>query len=139
MRTPLTPARVRAPHPASSVSQEPLTDPRALLAAERTLLAWLRTGLSLITFGFVIARLGSWLAAQEPSGAAMVGARWIGPLFGALGSLANLLALVRYLAFRRAILSNAASPTSRLALMSFAGSVAVLGAILSALVFMQLF
>jgi len=29
-------------------------DPRTLQANERTLLAWLRTGLALITFGFVI-------------------------------------------------------------------------------------
>jgi putative membrane protein len=102
------------------------------------LLAWLRTGLSLITFGFVIARIGAWLGAQEPSVVAVTGARWIGPLFGALGSLANLLALVRYLAFRQAILANAPCPTSPRALITFAGSIAVLGAILSALVFMQL-
>lgn len=35
-------------------------DPRIYLAAERTFLAWLRTGLSLMGFGFVIARFG-WL------------------------------------------------------------------------------
>jgi branched-chain amino acid transport system ATP-binding protein len=33
-------------------------DPRTLQANERTLLAWLRTGVSLITFGFAIAQLG---------------------------------------------------------------------------------
>jgi len=31
-------------------------DPRVLYAAERTLLAWIRTGLALMGFGFVVAR-----------------------------------------------------------------------------------
>ncbi len=38
-----------------------LQDAAAIQANERTLLAWIRTGLSLTTFGFVIARLGAWL------------------------------------------------------------------------------
>ena len=32
------------------------TDPRVRLAAERTLLAWIRTGVTLMAFGFVVAR-----------------------------------------------------------------------------------
>jgi len=34
------------------------SDPRVFFAAERTLLAWLRTGLTIVAIGFVIARFG---------------------------------------------------------------------------------
>ena len=34
----------------------PEADPRVQMAAERTVLAWIRTGLALMAFGFVIAR-----------------------------------------------------------------------------------
>jgi putative membrane protein len=36
-------------------------DPRTRFAAERTLLAWIRTGLALMGFGFVVARFGLFL------------------------------------------------------------------------------
>jgi putative membrane protein len=36
-------------------------DPRVYFAAERTLLAWLRTGLTIMAFGFVVARFGLFL------------------------------------------------------------------------------
>jgi putative membrane protein len=53
-----------------------LSDPRVFFAAERTLLAWVRTGLTVMAFGFVVARFGLFLrllAAQhvETSGSAL--------------------------------------------------------------------
>jgi uncharacterized membrane protein YidH (DUF202 family) len=45
----------------SSQTTEPPDDPRVPLAAERTLLAWVRTGLALMGFGFVVARFGLFL------------------------------------------------------------------------------
>jgi putative membrane protein len=36
-------------------------DPRVRFAAERTLLAWIRTGLAMMGFGFVVARFGLFL------------------------------------------------------------------------------
>jgi len=38
-----------------------MSDPRVFFAAERTLLAWTRTGLTIMGFGFVVARFGLFL------------------------------------------------------------------------------
>ncbi len=43
-----------------------LKEPRVLFAAERTLLAWNRTSLSLIAFGFVVERAGLLIQALRP-------------------------------------------------------------------------
>jgi putative membrane protein len=43
----------------------PIDDPRVYLAAERTFLAWMRTAVSLMGFGFLIARFALFLRAYE--------------------------------------------------------------------------
>jgi putative membrane protein len=65
-------------------------DPRVYFAAERTLLAWIRTGIAVMAFGFVVARFGLFLRllrAGDPS----VEGSGLSPLLGAtlvlLGSL----------------------------------------------------
>ena len=42
-------------------TQNSSTDPRIYMAAERTFLAWIRTGIALMGFGFVVARFGLFL------------------------------------------------------------------------------
>jgi putative membrane protein len=42
-------------------------DPRVYLAVERTLLAWLRTGLGLMGVGFAVARFGLFLREMQAS------------------------------------------------------------------------
>lgn len=72
-----------------------LADPRVIFAAERTLLAWIRTGLSLMGFGFAIARFGLYLREITPPGKE---ARFhfsvpFGVLLVGFGVLSNLLAV----------------------------------------------
>ena len=54
---------------AENETMAPGKDPRVYLAAERTILAWIRTGLALMGFGFVLARFGIFLRSLTVAGA----------------------------------------------------------------------
>jgi putative membrane protein len=44
-----------------------VSDPRVFFASERTLLAWIRTGLALMALGFVVARFGLFITVLSAS------------------------------------------------------------------------
>jgi putative membrane protein len=87
------------------MNNEPLpghpTDPRPYLAVERTFLAWIRTGVALMGFGFVIARFGLFLremalekpAVQDPHAGISLPA---GILLIAIGIIVVIVAAIRY-------------------------------------------
>jgi putative membrane protein len=87
---------------ATPVGEKPAADLRDYLAEERTFLAWIRTGLTLMGFGFVVARFGLFLemmqisrggSAAQPHGLSP----WIGTAFIAVGVAVNLFSIRRHL------------------------------------------
>lgn len=87
-------------------------DPRVYFAAERTFLAWLRTGLGLIGVGFAVSRFGLFMRelsatrSNVPASAAMGLSAWSGVVLVALGVLVNLSAVYRHLQLVRQLSSG---------------------------------
>ncbi len=76
-----------------------LNDPRVFFAAERTLLAWNRTSLSLMAFGFVIERFGLFVAILMPQHSMPLQrgiSFWTGLAFVLLGVFAAIFSIVQY-------------------------------------------
>jgi putative membrane protein len=67
-----------------------MSDPRVFFAAERTLLAWVRTGLTLMALGFVVARFGLFLnLLTASSGIPGAAPHWLSGLLGIILVLAG--------------------------------------------------
>ena len=89
-------------HKPNNVSRAPsIEDPRVWLAAERTFLAWIRTGISLMGFGFVVARFGLFL--RELAAAHQLVSRqttglslWLGSALLIIGIIVNLGAVAQH-------------------------------------------
>lgn len=116
-----------------------MPDPRVFYAAERTLLAWVRTGLTLMAFGFVVARFGvvtNLIAGREPAGNRIHQLDWLADgLGGALVLLGSVLvagAWVNHRAYVRS-LPTADRPTLALPWLSplLAAVVTLLGALMT--------
>lgn len=75
-----------------------LNDPRVFFAAERTLMAWSRTGLTLMAFGFVLERFGLFLYVlrQDPAHPGRDLSFWIGIAFIALALLVIDFSIVQF-------------------------------------------
>ena len=115
------------------------SDPRVFFAAERTLLAWLRTGLTIMALGFVVARFGLFLrlvSFQSPSvpvEGRLGASAMLGIVFVAVGAVAILVATIQHRRFV-ATLSLADLPASynRTFAVVLSTVVGVLGLLLAA-------
>jgi putative membrane protein len=97
-------------------------DPRVIWAAERTLLAWIRTGLAMMGFGFLVARFGLFLRELAAVKGNHLGdvkpglSLWIGTGLVLLGVAVNLLAAWQHWRIERELYPSAQRRWPRIAL-----------------------
>jgi len=116
-----------------------LNDPRVFFAAERTLLAWTRTSLTLMAFGFVVERFGLFIQMLLPQHSETLQrglSFWIGLSFIILGAFASIAAVVQYHRILRTLKPEEIPVSYLIHLGSWANLiVAILGVALSAYLF----
>lgn len=93
---------------------------REHLANERTFLSWVRTGVSLISFGLVIERLGAQVSSAGLSGV-------FGVALAFLGCLTLVMGTVQFLRSRRGISTGEFVSAAAAYLVVVAGSLALAG------------
>ena len=104
----------------------PEVDLRILQANERTLLAWVRTGLALMAFGFVLARLAVWLRLEHPERVSPA-TSWIGLATLVVGVACHVIGALRFVKARRAILAGETIHPGALGPVAVAAIVAAIG------------
>ena len=76
-----------------------LNDPRVFFAAERTLLAWSRTSITVMVFGFVVERFGLLVHLLLPKGGEIIQrdiSFWVGLIFILFGVTLSVLSTIQY-------------------------------------------
>lgn len=108
-------------------------DLRILQANERTMLAWVRTGVALMALGFLLARVSIWLkaAADLEVSPSLV---WLGAAFVVVGTGCNIAAARRFWRVRSALLAGLPVVPGIGAAVSLALGVALLGVLMVAYV-----
>jgi putative membrane protein len=105
-------------------------DLRILQANERTLLAWIRTGLALMAFGFVLARIAVWFETDRAHGDDAELSMWAGVAFIVLGTIVHPVAAVRFTRARRAIVEGRELVPDSATAVALSVAVTLLGAAL---------
>jgi putative membrane protein len=111
------------------------TEIREHLANERTLLSWVRTGVSLISLGLVVERAGALAKAAKLQVGPASATELFGLALALLGALTLILGTVQFLRNRRRISANGFEPSVVAYLIIVAGSLAFAGAFVIYVVF----
>jgi putative membrane protein len=104
------------------------TEVREHLANERTLLSWVRTGVSLISLGLVVERAGALAKATILQVGSTSGSDFFGLALALLGALTLVLGTAQFLRNRRSISAGTFESSVAVYLVIVVGSLAFAGA-----------